>query len=199
MIVKNLKKNKNKYVVTIDNTDYTFSENIIVKYRLVKGKEIDNQTLKSAISENDYDSLYLKAERYAINYRKSEKEIVRYLKNKECDNQTIQKIVSKLRSLKLIDDSSLVIDLANSLVKKYNGKKMIEAKLKEKGINDELIDMALDNIDYDLYINYLEKLYLKVKDKYNKFDDDYIRINKIKAYLISRGYSYNDIALIQIK
>ena len=199
MIVKNLKKNKNKYVVTIDNTDYTFSENIIVKYRLVKGKEIDNQTLKSAISENDYDSLYLKAERYAINYRKSEKEIVRYLKNKECDNQTIQKIVSKLRSLKLIDDSSLVIDLANSLVKKYNGKKMIEAKLKEKGINDELIDMALANIDYDLYINYLEKLYLKVKDKYNKFDDDYIRINKIKAYLISRGYSYNDIALIKIK
>ena len=199
MIVKNLKKNKNKYIVTIDNTDYTFSENIIVKYRLVKGKEIDNQTLKSAISENDYDSLYLKAERYAINYRKSEKEIVRYLKNKECDNQTIQKIVSKLRSLKLIDDSSLVIDLANSLVKKYNGKKMIEAKLKEKGINDELIDMALDNIDYDLYINYLEKLYLKVKDKYNKFDDDYIRINKIKAYLISRGYSYNDIALIKIK
>ena len=199
MIVKNLKKNKNKYIVTIDNTDYTFSENIIVKYRLVKGKEIDNQTLKSAISENDYDSLYLKAERYAINYRKSEKEIVRYLKNKECDNQTIQKIVSKLRSLKLIDDSSLVIDLANSLVKKYNGKKMIEAKLKEKGINDEVIDMALDNIDYDLYINYLEKLYLKVKDKYNKFDDDYIRINKIKAYLISRGYSYNDIALIKIK
>ncbi|MBQ9900454.1 MAG: RecX family transcriptional regulator [Acholeplasmatales bacterium] len=199
MIVKNLKKNKNKYIVTIDNTDYTFSENIIVKYRLVKGKEIDNQTLKSAISENHYDSLYLKAERYAINYRKSEKEIVRYLKNKECDNQTIQKIVSKLRSLKLIDDSSLVIDLANSLVKKYNGKKMIEAKLKEKGINDELIDMALDNIDYDLYINYLEKLYLKVKDKYNKFDDDYIRINKIKAYLISRGYSYNDIALIKIK
>ena len=199
MIVKNLKKNKNKYVVTVDNTDYTFSENIIVKYRLVKGKEIDNQTLKSAISENDYDSLYLKAERYAINYRKSEKEIVRYLKNKECDNQTIQKIVSKLRSLKLIDDSSLVIDLANSLVKKYNGKKMIEAKLKEKGINDELIDMALANIDYDLYINYLEKLYLKVKDKYNKFDDDYIRINKIKAYLISRGYSYNDIALIKIK
>ena len=199
MIVKNLKKNKNKYVVTIDNTDYTFSENIIVKYRLVKGKEIDNQTLKSAISENDYDSLYLKAERYAINYRKSEKEIVRYLRNKECDNQTIQKIVSKLRSLKLIDDSSLVIDLANSLVKKYNGKKMIEAKLKEKGINDELIDMALDNIDYDLYINYLKKLYLKVKDKYNKFDDDYIRINKIKAYLISRGYSYNDIALIKIK
>ena len=198
MIVKNLKKNKNKYVVTIDNNDYTFNENIIVKYRLVKGKEIDNQTLKLAISENDYDSIYLKTERYAINYRKSEKEIVRYLKNKDVDNQIIQKIVSKLRSLKLIDDSSLVIDLANSLVKKYNGKKMIEAKLKDKGIDNELIDMALEKIDYDLYINYLEMLYLKVKDKYNKYDD-YIRINKIKAYLISRGYSYNDIALIKIK
>lgn len=198
MIVKNLKKSKNKYIVTIDDSDYKFSENIVVKYRLVKGKEIDNNTLKSAISENDYDSLYLKAEKYAINYRKSEKEIVRYLKNKDCDNQTIQKIITKLRSLKLIDDSSLVIDLANSLVKKYNGKKMIEAKLIQKGINNELIDMALDKIDYDLYIKYLEKLYLKIKDKYNKYDD-YMRINKIKSYLISRGYSYNDISLIKIK
>lgn len=198
MIVNNLKKNKKKYIVSIDNVDYTFNENIIVKYRLVKGKEIDNQTLKLAISENDYDNLYLKAERYAINYRKSEKEIVRYLKNKDCDNIIIQKIISKLRSLKLIDDSSLVIDLCNSLVKKYNGKKMIESKLIQKGINEELIDMALSQIDYDLYIKYLEKLYLKIKDKYNKYDD-YIRINKIKAYLISRGYSYNDIALIKIK
>ena len=198
MIVKNLKKNKKKYVVTIDNDDYTFNENIIVKYRLVKGKEIDNQTLKLAISENDYDSLYLKTEKYVITYRKSEREVVRYLKDKNCENQIIQKIISKLRDLNLIDDTNLVIDLCNSLVKKSNGKKMIEAKLIQKGFKEELIDMAIDNIDYDLYIKYLEKLYLKVKNKYNKYDD-YIRINKIKSYLISRGYSYNDISLLNIK
>lgn len=198
MIIKNLKKSKKKYIVTIENDDYTFNENIVVKYRLVKGKEITEETLKEAISENDYDTIYLKTEKYAITYRKSEKEIVRYLKNKSCDNKTIQKIISKLRSLKLIDDSSLVIDLANSLVKKYNGKKMIEAKLIQKGFNDELIKTAIDNIDYDTYIKALEKLYLKVKDKYNKYDD-YIRINKIKSYLVSRGYTYNDIANIKIK
>jgi regulatory protein len=198
MIIKNLKKSKKKYIVTIENDDYTFNENIVVKYRLVKGKEITEETLKEAISENDYDTIYLKTEKYAITYRKSEKEIVRYLKNKSCDNKTIQKIISKLRSLKLIDDSSLVIDLANSLVKKYNGKKMIEAKLIQKGFNDELIKTAIDNIDYDTYIKALEKLYLKVKDKYNKYDD-YIRIIKIKSYLVSRGYTYNDIANIKIK
>ena len=83
MIVKSLKKSRNKYIVEIDNEKYEFSENIIVNYRLVKGKEIDSITLLSALRDNSLDSLYLKTERYVINYNKSEKEIIRYLKKKE--------------------------------------------------------------------------------------------------------------------
>ncbi|MBQ9124386.1 MAG: hypothetical protein IJY14_01725 [Acholeplasmatales bacterium] len=43
IIVKSLKKNKKKsyYDVVIENKNYLFSEEIVVKYRLVENKEID--------------------------------------------------------------------------------------------------------------------------------------------------------------
>ena len=199
MIVKSLKKipRKSEYLVTIDSTDYKYKENIVVKYRLVKNKEIDNETLKMAISENDFESIYLKTERYVINYSKSEKEVIRYLKKKEIDNLTINKIIAKLRQLNLIDDTNLVEALIYSYIKKYNGIKLIEEKLKQKGIDYDLIDSSLNNIDYDTYYLYLNKLYEKIKNRYDKYDS-YIRKNKIKKYLLSRGYTYSDIEKLGI-
>ena len=199
MIVKSIKKvpRKSEYLVTIDNEDYKFKENIVVKYRLVKNKEIDKETLKMALSENDFESIYLKTERYVINYSKSEKEVIRYLKKKEIDNLTINKIIAKLRQLNLIDDTNLVEALIYSYIKKYNGIKLIEEKLKQKGIDYDLIDSSLNNIDYYSYYLYLNKLYEKIKNRYDKYDS-YIRKNKIKKYLLSRGYTYSDIEKLGI-
>lgn len=200
MIVKSLKRigKTNKYNVIIDDITYKFNENIIVIYRLVKGKEVTEDILLKAIKENDYDTLYLKAERYVITYNKSEKEIRRYLKNKDANSNDIENIIIKLRKNKLIDDSSLIIDLINSLIKKYNGIKMIESKLYQKGFDEALIKKSLFEIDYDLYCNCLNILYNKIRNKYDKYDD-YTRINKIKSYLLQRGYTYSDIADLKIK
>ena len=198
MIVKSLKKSRNKYIVEIDNEKYEFSENIIVNYRLVKGKEIDSITLLSALRDNSLDSLYLKTERYVINYNKSEKEIIRYLKKKEATKEQIELIINKLRKNKLIDDTNLIKDLINSLIKKYNGIKMIEYKLYQKGFDEALIKSALSEIDYDFYCKNLNILYNKIRTKYDKYDN-YIRINKIKSYLVSRGYTYDDISSLKIK
>ncbi|MBQ7642079.1 MAG: RecX family transcriptional regulator [Acholeplasmatales bacterium] len=200
MIVKSLKRigKTNKYSVIIDDITYKFNENIIVNYRLVKGKEVTKDILFKAIKENDYDTLYLKAERYVITYNKSEKEIRRYLKNKDANPNDIENIILKLRKNKLIDDSSLIIDLINSLIKKYNGIKMIESKLYQKGFDEALIKKSLFEIDYDLYCNCLNILYNKIRNKYDKYDD-YTRINKIKSYLLQRGYTYSDIADLKIK
>ena len=199
MIVKNLKKlANNKYNVTIDNDTYKFNENIVVKYRLVKGKEIDDKILKEALEANDYDSIYLKTEKYVINYRKSEKEVINYLRKKEIDEKYISKIIKKLKDNKLIDDSSLVDAMVYSLIKKSNGKKLIEQKLFMHGLDNELIDKAIKNIDMNEYYNYLSKLYEKIKHKYDKYDD-YIRINKIKNYLLQKGYTFEDINTLRIK
>ena len=61
MLVKSIKKNKSKYEINIDDINYIFDEEIVVKYRLVTNKEIDDYTLNKAIKDNENINYYSKA------------------------------------------------------------------------------------------------------------------------------------------
>ncbi len=200
MIVTNLKKLKNNnYLVTIDDTDYKFDEEIILNYRLVKGKELDEKTLNDAIIKNNIAVYYNKALNYAAKYQKGSNEIYDYLKKYDLDDKDIYFIINKLKSIKLIDDNKLINNLVSSLVRNANGINMIKEKLYQKKFNSTLIDEAIKSIDYDEYYEALNKLVIKAKEKYKKEENDYKRIIKIKNYLLQRGYTYNDIETIDIK
>ena len=88
--------------------------------------------------------------------------------------------------------------LTRSYIKDKNGILLIKEKLKDKGFKNEIIEEVLNEIDYDSYFDSLNSLYNKIKNKYDKFDD-YLRVNKIKAYLLSRGYTFSDISELNIK
>ena len=200
LIISNVAKikNKNKYNVTIDNKCYTFDEDIILEYKLLKNHEIDDDILNKALESNDLHDYYEKALSYALKYAKSSNEVYYYLIDKGLDNEKAKEIVNKLMERKLIDDKKLIEGLVYSLVRNYNGKLMIYEKLKQKRYDKKLIDEAISNIDYDLYFEALNNLYNKIKSKYDKYDD-YVRKNKIKQYLYQRGYEYSDINEINIK
>ncbi len=201
MIIKDItksKKKKNPYIVAIDDKIYEFNEEIILEYRLYKGKEIEEDILTKAISSNDIQKYYNMAESYSIKYMKNSKEVYRYLIDKGLDSYKSNEIVDKLIEKRIIDDKKIIEAICYSLVIRSNGKKMINEKLKARFFDYRLIDEALDNIDYDLYFEYLNKLYEKIKSKYDKFDD-YQRRMKIKQYLYQRGYDSNDISLLDIK
>ena len=200
MIVTNLKKLKNNnYLVTIDDKDYKFDEEILLNYRLVKGKELDEKTLNDAIIKNNIAVYYNKALNYVVKYQKGSNEIYDYLKKYDLDDKDIYFIINKLKSIKLIDDNKLINNLVSSLVRNANGINMIKEKLYQKKFNSTLIDEALKSIDYDEYYEALNKLVIKAKEKYKKEENDYKRIIKIKNYLLQRGYTYNDIETIDIK
>ena len=200
MIVTNLKKLKNNnYLVTIDDEDYKFDEEIILNYRLVKGKELDEKTLRDAIIKNNIALYYNKALNYVAKYQKGSNEIYDYLKKYELEDKDIYFIINKLKSIKLIDDNKLVNNLVSSLVRNANGINMIREKLYQKKFNSSLIDEALKSIDYDEYYEALNKLVVKAKEKYKKEENDYKRLIKIKNYLLQRGYTYSDIESVDIK
>ncbi len=199
MIVDELKKYKNKdYLVIIDNNEYILDEEIIIEYRLVKNKEIENSLLFEILEKNNVSKLYKKALEYSLKYNKNKAQVYDYLINKGAKNSEAAYIIEKLISIKAINDTSLINNLITSLIKKGNGKLLIEKKLYEKQFPKELIDEAINNIDYDEYINQLNNLYEKIKNKYND-ENSYIRINKIKKYLLSRGYSYSDLDNLSIE
>ena len=200
LIVDDLKKDsKGLYKVTLSNKEtYKFSEDVVVNYRLVKGKEISFDILNKAINDENLAKWYNKAVDYSIKYNKGSSEIRNYLKNKEVSENDIEYIINRLIEKKIVNDNKILDSIVSSLVKSSNGKLLIRNKLLQKGYSKELIENALDNIDDDFYFSELNKIYNKIKSKYNKYDD-IVRIHKIKSYLYQRGYSYNEIDLLKIK
>ena len=198
MIVNDLKAYKNYYLVIIDNKEYKFSEDTIVNFRLVKGKELSKDTLKKALQSEDLNYFYNKALQYQIRYMKGRAEIFNYLISKGVSINNANIILNKLEDTKILDDKMVASSLTRSYIKDKNGILLIKEKLKDKGFKNEIIEEVLNEIDYDSYFDSLNNLYNKIKNKYDKFDD-YIRDNKIKAYLLSRGYTFSDISELNIK
>ena len=200
MIIESVSKakKKNLYNVIIDKKIYEFNEDIIIEFNLYKGKEIDDELLNKALSSNSINDYYNKALNYAARYFKNSCETRQYLIDKGLSNDLSFEIVNKLIEKGIINDRNIIENNIFSLVKNGNGKLLIIEKLKQKRFDINLINECVDNIDMEFYFECLNKLYKKVKNKYDKYPD-YVRIGKIKNYLYSRGYSSSDISELNIE
>ena len=198
MIIKELKKkNNNTYIVKTDSGDYVFSEDVIIKYKLMPNKVIDEAVIPLAMIEEDVTKLYNQALNYAINYGKSLNMIRNYLKTKNASPATIDEIISRLLKINIINDVNNINNRILTLIKKGNGRLLIKEKLLALKFNLEDINNALDNIDDSLYYEGLNDLVNKVKGKYDL--SNIKDIAKLKRYLLSRGYTYLEIENVNIK
>jgi len=194
MIVKSLKKSRKKdlYNVIIDDLELELSENIVVKYRLIKNKEVDKSILKDIIKDNNIDSLYTKAMSYAIKYNKGSAEVRKYLEKKDASNFEIELIIKRLIESKIISDLDVVESLVSSYVRNGNGILLIKEKLYQKGYDKDLIEMSLENINYDMYYSKMNIHYNKAL-KAQKKGEEFERIMKAKNSLLRKGYTYFDL------
>ncbi len=197
MVVSESKKDKKVYLVTIDNKDYVIDEEIVIKYRLVKGKELEDNLIDNIIHDNNMIIYYKKALNYSLKYNKNSAAIYDYLAKFEISNSDIAEIIDNLIKIHVLDDERLILNTLDTLVRKGNGKLLIKEKLYNLKYRTELIDMALTKINYDDYFASLKKLYDKALIKYAKEEDSYIKNMKIKKYLYQRGYSLDDINTIK--
>lgn len=197
MIVNSLEKEKKLYRVIIDNKDYLFDEEIIVKYRLVKGKELKDDLIDKIIYDNNLIIYYKKALDYSLKYNKNSAAIYDYLAKFDLKNNEIADIISKLKEIKIINDEKLILNTLDTLVRKGNGKLLIINKLYNLKYNEKLIDFAITKINYDDYFKALKKLYDKALIKYQDELNDFVKESKIKRYLYQRGYSLDDIESIK--
>lgn len=188
--VTSLKFKKNKYEVTFSNDEKVVcNEDMIVKFRLVKGKELSLDTYKNIRISASYFDFYDKALSYIAKGPKSKNKIYLYLMNKECAKEHANLIIEELSNKKLIDDFKYFEMLASHYLRKNYGQIYIRQKGIEEKIDKNIIEEVLNDIDYDIYLENARTLALK---KYNtiKAKDSYERKIKLKNYLLSRGYTY---------
>ena len=139
--IESLKKSKKKgfYDVETSIGKYSISENIIVKFTILKEKEFTSEEFEKIISLNDDEKVFNNVLNYISYQMRTEAEIRKYLEKKEVREQYITKCIKELKNLGYIDDESYAKYLLSDIQKKNKGPKYLQQKMKEKGLNEKLI------------------------------------------------------------
>lgn len=188
--ISKIKKSNNKYTIILsDNSSLSFYSDTLIKYNLLKPREISDKELEEVINYNNYIEAYNKALTYISYKRRTKKEIKDKLCNYSID--VIDKVIKKLDELCLLDEKKYIEAFINDQINLGNkGPFYIKKELKKLNINIDYIDEILNNIKEDVWIEKVKKIVDKKINTNKKLSKESLLL-KIKNDLILLGYSKN--------
>ena len=212
--ISKIKKINNKYTIILsDNSSLSFYSDTLIKYNLLKPREISDKELEEIINYNDYIEAYNKALTYISYKQRTKKEIKDKLCNYSID--VIDKVIKKLDELSLLDEKKYIEAFLNNInenvwiekVKKIVDKKINTNKklpkerllLKIKndlillGYSKNIIDKVLSNIiieeDNEVIEMAFDNEYKRLSKKYKDKELE----KKVKYNLYKKGFSLEGI------
>lgn len=188
--ISKIKKINNKYTIILsDNSSLSFYSDTLIKYNLLKPREISDKELEEVINYNNYIEAYNKALTYTSYKQRTKKEIKDKLCNYSID--VIDKVIKKLDELCLLDEKKYIEAFINDQINLGNkGPFYIKKELKKLNINIDYIDEILNNIKEDVWIEKVKKIVDKKINTNKKLSKESLLL-KIKNDLILLGYSKN--------
>ncbi|MCR1949623.1 MULTISPECIES: recombination regulator RecX [unclassified Clostridium] len=191
------KRNKERVNIYIDN-EYSFSlsAELVYKEGLKINEKIDLEKMKSIAKEDNYMKCKNAALRIVEKSYKSEKELKDKLLLKGYDNLTIDKTLSFLKEYNFLSDTNYVKMYVKDR-SRLQGKKKIKYDLIKKGINDNLIEREISNIDEEEEKEVAYNMALKKYNVLSKRESDKYKLSqKIYRFLLSKGYDYDTVSYV---
>lgn len=182
-------KNKDRVNVYIDGVfAFAVYKEIAVSGKIKKGVDISDAQIQAIKSEDSRKYAFSTALHYVTYKQRTEKEVRDKLRQKGVDGAAIEEALEKLREYGYVDDEAYAALYAEELNVKF-GKRMIRQKMKLKGISDELITCALENIEGENpIVGQLERYEARYPN-----DEPKKREQKIIRALMTKGFEYDDI------
>ena len=179
-------KGKNFYNIYVDGEFFLkILKETFFKCNLKVNSEISEQDLLKIIFNANNDICYNTAVNYVSIYYKTSKEIKDYLLKKGFEEETIEIAIQKLKEYNFIND----FVYAENFIKYTTGKgeKYIKFQLKNKGVDEKIINELLENRDDSIELenaNNMAQKYLKNKEMSDK------TIKGLYTNLLGKGFSY---------
>lgn len=193
-------KNQDRFNVFIDygkGEEFAFSvdSDVLIKFQLKKGMELDDFSFLEIQYQDDIRKAYNLAVNYLAIRMRAKKEIRDFLLKKEMDETLIDEVMNKLAAQKYIDDQEFALAYARTQVNTTDkGPGVIKRELKEKGIPEQLLHLALDEFTMEKQIERAIEISGKFLRK-NTRDSGKIQKQKLENQLLRKGYSFDVISM----
>ncbi|MED2973086.1 recombination regulator RecX [Fictibacillus sp. B-59209] len=189
------KKNSDRFNVFIDQGNgeefgFSVDTDILIKYKLKKGLEINTQELSSVLYEDEIKKGFNKALQFLSFRMRSEKEVHDYLKKNEYEESVIQEVIKRLKEYKYLDDAEfakMFVRTRKNTTSKGTG--VIARELVQKGVSSGHMEAALREFPYEEQVESAIKFAAK-KSNQSKGISSNERKNKISQQLLQKGYSW---------
>jgi len=179
-------RNKERVNVFIDG-EFAFAVAMEVAIQLRKGQQLTPAEMAELRRAGQENLVYQAALRYLGRRPRSEAEVVRYLSGKGHDAALIDKVLEQLRRRGHVDDAAFTqfwVENRNRF--RPRGRAALRYELRQKGIESETIDEALDEQDEEgaAWAALSPKL-----DRWAELDQAEFE-QKVMGYLARRGFGY---------
>ena len=182
-------KRKGRYNVYLDN-QYAFpvAESVLIKYRLTKGMEVDDDLAAEITTADSEAKAYGRMLDYLSHQLRTEAEVQQKLLEEDTPPDTSERVMAHLRADKLLDDDqyagAYVRTAMNTTLK---GPTVIRQKLRQKGVGELVIDRALKQFTPARQKENARKLAKKLYRRYAK-QPPRRQEEKVRQGLITNGY-----------
>lgn len=183
--IKQNVKNKNKVSVFADGEFLcSVTAEAVVKMRIKVGDEIDNQKLADTLFDSDCQTAFAKAVDNVCKSMKTQSQVQKYLFDKGFSSAVVQNTIEKMKEYRYVDDSEYVKSYVHTY-QQTKGKKRIVFELKQKGIEQEYINLIDDLIDDQKeYALALAQKFAKGKQMDQK------NVQKLYRHLATKGFDF---------
>lgn len=189
-------KNKKRYDIFIDQK-YSFSADYdeIVEFNIKVNAELTEDELEDILYRLQYKKALSKAF-YILNIKsRTQQEIENKLKSLDFDQSIIAKVLERLKELGYLNDLDFSRQwIYTSMSIKPVGKRKLSASLRAKGVDQSVIDNAIESSGYndlDTAIELVNKK-LRTSGKGMETEEDKGKaFAKLYRYLLYRGIDYD--------
>ena len=189
------KLTKRRYLVVIKTPkkeeEFLVSEDLMVEFRLVKGKELDKEQFLVFKEAFTRDELYQKVLHYALYKQRCSYDIITFLEKKNIPEESHEYYLNKLKKSRILDDKNYIDNFIHeSFTYKLFGPDKISYELSKKHLPKGLYQPILDSLsNKEVKENAYQLLQKKLKSikkgSYKKALQD------IKQFIINKGYHFD--------
>lgn len=187
--IKQQVKRVDRYSIYVDGK-YAFplGETELLNIGLRIGQEFTEAELVDLKQKAVLDKGFDRALNLIMRRPRSEWELRDYLKRKEYEPENIDAILNMLSERGYVNDTDFARRwLENRRLLKSTSKRRLQQELRQKRVNDEIINQVLASDDTDER-KVLSELIVR-KRQQSRYQDD----QKLTQYLIRQGFNYSDI------